>query len=159
MKVLIIDDDINKIRQLKTFVVERFPCLEIEERRSYQSGARAAVLDTPEIILLDMTMPTFNVGGKETGGRERRYAGIQILRNVRRKEIRTKVIVVTQFERFGEGDEQITIHELREKLSQEFSGMYAGTIYYEAADSKWTEQLHKLMATLIGEMGRESDDD
>jgi CheY-like chemotaxis protein len=148
MKVLVVDDDLNKIRQLTAFIKSEFPRACVDERKSYQSGLKAALLDNPDVIVLDMTMPTFDVGGKEKGGRERRYAGVQILRQLRRKEIRTAVVIVTQFERFGEGDDLITLDELREQLVQEFEHNYICTICYQAADSQWKDKLREVLGRL-----------
>jgi len=154
MKVLIVDDDLNKVRQLTSFVRKEFPDAAIEERRSYQSGLKAAILSTPDIVVLDMTMPTFDVGGKEKGGRERRYAGLHILRQLRRKGVHTHVVIVTQFERFGEGDELITLDELREQLVKECDENYVSTIFYQAADSNWTDKLREVLRS-VSAMRRE----
>lgn len=148
MDVLIVDDDFNKMRQLSSFIRKEFPDAQVEERRSYQSGLKTALLNTPDIILLDMTMPTYDVGGKEKGGRERRYAGFQVLKQLHRKGIRTSVIIVTQFERFGEGEELITLDELREQLAKEFDTNYVCTVFYQAADSRWMDQLRQVLAHL-----------
>jgi CheY-like chemotaxis protein len=141
MKVLVIDDDPNKMRQLTECIREFAADTQVLQARSYQSGLKAALFEGPDLVVLDMTMPTFDVGGKETGGRERRYAGLQILRQLKRKETAVATVVVTQFEQFGEGDDQITLAELRVRLAKEFPGSYLGTIYYQAGDSKWRDEL------------------
>ncbi|HWG44040.1 MAG TPA: hypothetical protein VN688_14775 [Gemmataceae bacterium] len=86
-------------------------------------------------------MPNFDVGGKETGGRERRYAGLQILRQLKRKGAEAYTVVVTQFEQFGEGDQLVTLDELRRNLMAEFTEFHLGAIYYQAADSRWRDEL------------------
>jgi CheY-like chemotaxis protein len=94
MKILIADDDPNKMRQLKSFVAQEFVDAEILECNSFNSALRCAMLDEPTVILLDMTMPTFDVGGKETGGYERRYAGFEVLRRLKRRRKARRVIIV-----------------------------------------------------------------
>jgi len=157
MKILVIDDNPHKMRQIVDFLKHDFAAAEIVERRSYQSGLKAALLEDPQIILLDMTMPTFDVGGRETGGRERRYAGQQILRQLRRKDAKAFIIVVTQFEKFGEGDEQVTLDQLRDGLSREFEERYLGAVYYQAADSKWREELRAMVARVVSITTRGTD--
>ncbi len=150
MRILVVDDDPNKIRQLMQLIRSEFPDAEAEEQRSYQSGLKAALLNTPDVMLLDMTMPTFDVGGKEKGGRERRYAGRQVLHQLQRKRVETKVVVVTQFERFGEGPELITLDELRAELKREFPVNYVTTVFYQAADSQWMDSLREVLKSLVG---------
>lgn len=143
MKVLLIDDDPNKIRQLRGFLETLFPSATVEERRSFQSGLKAALLDKPDVLLLDMTMPTYDVAGKETGGYERRYAGYEILRRLKRKRQTVPVIVVTQFERFGEGADLMTLAELSKKLVDEFGNQFVDAIFYQAADAQWRTDLQR----------------
>lgn len=149
MRILVVEDDPNKLRQLMTIITSEFPDAIREEQRSYQSGLKAALLDTPDVIILDMTMPTFDVGGKEKGGRERRYAGRQVLHQLHRKGVHAKVIVVTQFERFGEGEELITLDELETELRTLFPNNYVKTIFYQAADSQWMGQLRDVLQELL----------
>jgi CheY-like chemotaxis protein len=81
MRVLVVDDDENKLTHMLKLLRDSFPEFTIEERRSYQSGLKALLLNQPDLLVLDMTMPRFDVGSREKGGRERRYAGRRYLRN------------------------------------------------------------------------------
>jgi CheY-like chemotaxis protein len=145
MKVLVVDDDPNKVKQLRECVSDLLPQAEVVHRRSYQSGLKAALFERPDIIVLDMTMPTYDVGGKETGGRERRYAGQQILRQLKRKMAESRAVVVTQFEQFGEGDQLVTLEELSRNLTQEFGEYFLGTVFYQAGDTHWREVMKQLL--------------
>jgi CheY-like chemotaxis protein len=144
MKVLVVDDDPNKAKQLQDCVSDLLPFADVVHCRSYQSGLKVALFERPDVIVLDMTMPTYDVGGKETGGRERRYAGQQILRQLKRKMAMTLAVVVTQFEQFGEGDQLVTLEELSRSLAQEFGNSFLGTVFYQAGDTQWREEMRKL---------------
>jgi CheY-like chemotaxis protein len=149
MKLLVIDDDENKLRQMLSFLAATFPDLTLEDRRSYQSGLKALLLDPPDLMLLDMTMPTFDMSNKERGGRERRYAGQLILDELDRKEIIIPVIIVTQFEQFGDGKDRVTLGELKTDLAQSFPQHYLATIYYQAGNSKWMGELRTVITQAI----------
>lgn len=155
MNVLVVDDDPNKLRQLRAFLSGEFPELVIEERNSFQSGLKYALLEGPDVLLLDMTMPTYDVAGKETGGYERRYAGYDILRRLKRRQKPIPVIIITQFERFGDGDELITLEELKEQLSEEFADNYVGTVFYQAAAAQWRNDLRDAMKSIGCKASRE----
>lgn len=146
MRMLVIDDDENKLRHILSLLRNTFPDLTIEDRRSYQSGLKALLQEPPDLLLLDMTMPTFDVGSREKGGRERRYAGQEILEELDRKEINLPVIIVTQFEQFGDGKDKVTLQELKEQLAASYPTHYLDTVYYQAANSRWMGELTAAIA-------------
>ncbi len=73
------------------------------------------------------------------------FAGRDILHELARLEIRTRIVVVTQFEQFGEGGDVTTLDELSQSLAQEFAGLYNGTIYYHPAQDDWKSGLGDLI--------------
>lgn len=149
VSVLLVDDDPNKVRQLRAFLQEEFPDWPVQERRSFQSGLKEALLNQPDLMLLDMTMPTYDVSGKETGGIERRYAGSEILRRLHRKRVGIAVIVVTQFERFGEGEDLQTLDELRAELATNYPSAFRGAVFYQAANAEWKSHLREMILTAV----------
>lgn len=79
MKLLIIEDDGFKLDQLAKFAKCELPGAEIAERRSYQSGLKEAVESPASILLLDMSLPNFDITATETGYVTRLFAGRDIL--------------------------------------------------------------------------------
>ena len=153
MMILVVEDDANKANQLLEVLRTDAPGFSIEVRRSYQSGLKEANASRPALILLDMSMPTFDVSPQEKGWKTRPYAGREILLELRRKAIPSKVIVVTQFESFGEGPGSLSLDELREQLEVTFAPQYAGTIFYRSAASAWRVELGSLLRSTLG-LGR-----
>jgi CheY-like chemotaxis protein len=149
MNVLIIEDDFNKISQLSTFVRGELPDANILERRSYQSGLKEAVGSLPDIIILDMSLPTYEVGGSEPGGRMRAFAGREILSQLKRRGVSTKVVIVTQFERFGEEGGVMTLDELKNDMKINFGGNYMGTVFYQPAESGWRNDLREALRSFL----------
>lgn len=142
MRVLIVEDDPNKLEQLVAAIADGIEHATIVQRRSYQSGLREALCDPPfEIIVADMTLPTYDVTSTESGGRTRVYGGKEILRELARRRVPSRVVIVTQFESFGQGDQRKTLHELSEELAQEHSGTYHGTVFYHPAQTGWRTEL------------------
>jgi DNA-binding NarL/FixJ family response regulator len=151
--VLVIEDDPNKLVQITSFLRAERPKWIVEERHSYQSGLKAALLHRPTVLLLDMTMPTYDDAGQESGGRERRYAGEQILMYLQRKKLVSAAVIVTQFERFGDDSEQVTLVELSQRLQKSFPQLYKGTVFYQAAGSAWRSELSALLTQIERELG------
>jgi DNA-binding NarL/FixJ family response regulator len=141
MKVLIIEDDENKSTQIITFLNERFPYLELVAAESLQSGLRSIIASRFDLVLLDMTLPTFDISVDEDGGRPRAYAGAEFLKQLDRRKIRTPVLVITGFDKFGEGVDAIRLPELDAQLRASHAHTYIGAIYYSTSDEAWKEDL------------------
>ena len=145
LKILIVEDDENKRSQIYDFVNSIHSSYIIKTARSLQSGLRAIIEGEINLIILDMTLPTFDINVNEHGGRPQAYAGREILRQMDRRNIHTPVIVVTQFDRFGEGNDVLTLTELDAQLKTAHSTNYKGSVYYNVTLEGWKEELRKLM--------------
>lgn len=144
MKVLLVEDDEEKRQQLSLFMQEEFGA-QVTEARSRQSGVGALLRDQYDLIILDMTMPTYDVTPTEDGGRSQAYAGRDILQQMERRGISTKAIVVTQFDRFGAAEDEITLLTLDAQLETAFPDTYAGAIYYNVGYAGWRENLRTVV--------------
>jgi CheY-like chemotaxis protein len=144
MKVLLVEDDEDKREQLREFLSSELSA-EVIEARSRQSGIHALLKDSFDLILLDMSMPTFDITPTEDGGRPQAYAGRDILHQMDRYAITTKVVVVTQFDRFGQSEDEITLPELDKQLEVAFPDNYLGAVYYNVGYAGWQESLRILL--------------
>ena len=145
MKILITEDYENKRKQLVQYILDVCPKAEVEVRRSYNSGLKEILAHHYDLILLDMTMPTFDIGTDEDGGRPQHYAGRAILRQMQRHNKTTPVIVVTQYDVFGEERDRLSRDQLHRQLYSDHSGVYMGMVYYNAAVEGWKNELRKLL--------------
>lgn len=149
MKLLLIEDDDNKRKQVKEFIVANYQYeLDITEKKSYQSGLKEIFLTSYDLILLDMSLPTYDISPSENGGRFRTFAGRDILKELKRKKILVNTIVITQFDIFGEGEKVTTIDELDNMLKGIYSESYLGLVYYNASMSDWRITLELLIDSI-----------
>lgn len=116
---------------------------EIVARRSYQSGLAAAIGLRPDLIVLDMTLPTYDVAPGEKGWKTRAFAGEEILHEIRRRKVGCPAVVLTQFESFGEGADKLTLEQLAERLDAEFGNSFLGAIYYQRSEARWLDLLRE----------------
>ena len=145
MNVLIVEDDENKSLQLSLFLRDVLPLAETSVSRSLQSGLRDLRERTPDLVLLDMTLPTYDVGPDEPGGNTHPFGGREFLRQLKRFKMKVPVIVITQFETFGSGPEVTTLQALDEELRRDYAEVYRGSVYYHAAIQSWKDQLGALL--------------
>jgi DNA-binding NarL/FixJ family response regulator len=147
MRILIVEDDSNKYSQIQDCLSTISKDIEVTIKRSYQSGLKEILRSEYDLIILDMSMPTFDISSREPGGPFRTFGGEEILKEMRRKSVKCKIIILTQFESFGQGKDFITLEELKQKLSLNFPDIYFDTIYYNAAETSWKYALTKMIAT------------
>lgn len=150
MKILIADDDINKRERIKSFIVSKFnDKFEIYEQHSYQSSLRCIQDELFDLIILDMTMPTYDISLEENGGRIKVFAGKEIMSKMIRRNIIMPVIVMTQFETFGE--DEVTFSELEQELKNSYGEIFEEIIYYHNGLTGWQEQLENRLCRYIKE--------
>jgi CheY-like chemotaxis protein len=141
MKFLLVEDDSNKSKHILDFLEETYPDTKTVLRRSYQSGLKEIFSNEYNLILLDMQLPTFDIKSGEDGYKFRKLAGVDILNELKRKNFKCKIIIVTQFETFGEGEYFIELKDLKESLMQEYKELYIDTVYYNASQTTWKKEL------------------
>lgn len=154
MDILLVEDDDNKRSQLEAFLRETTPGASVDCARSLQSGLRQITSHPYDLVLLDMTLPTFDIGVDEDGGRPQAYGGRELLRQMERRGLATPVIVVTQFSRFGEGSDARTLGQLHQQLQAEHPRTYQGRVFYDAGVSGWQEALAELIERTRSRPGR-----
>jgi CheY-like chemotaxis protein len=147
MRVLLVEDDENKRQHLVSFLGEIVPGAEIETAESYSSGVRAIVdgRRLPDLIILDMSLPAFDISASEHGGGSEVYGGREILEQMNYRGIAVPVIVVTQFDRFGENN-SVTLKQLDEQLASEYGENYRGAVFYNSGREGWRPKLKRLMS-------------
>lgn len=145
MIIYLIEDDDLKATRLIEYINTYFPKGEISRFFSYQSGLRALQQTLPDLLLLDMTIPTFDPGPKRREGRPRSLGGKDIMRKMLHGNLNTKVVVVTQFGNFGEGDTSINCEQLKQSCKQEFPGLFCGLSQYHASSTDWRLELDEIL--------------
>jgi len=148
MKILLVEDDEDKREDLSSFIKEKLTD-NFRIAKSIQSGKKALKEAKYDLILLDMTIPTFDVSPLEQGGRTQPFGGRILLAEMVRNRVETKVVVVTQFDLFGKGEEEITLQELDNQLKNSFPKIYYGAIHFSVSIIGWKDLLDKKIKSLI----------
>lgn len=141
MRILIIEDEHDKREKIKK-QVEVLIGTEavIEERESLRGGLKAILsLRDLDLILLDMSMPSFDLTDEFGSEDPESFAGIEIMSQMKLREINVPVLVVTQYKSFEKGS--VSLEDLIEKMTSEFKPFFKGTIYYDSLLEGWKKQL------------------
>lgn len=152
VKILIVEDDANKREQLVSFLSKTKCATLIEQACSLIGGIRTLRASKPDFIILDMTLPNYDPENDGHVGSVLAFGGVEFLRQVRRHNFDTHVVVVTQFETFGEDDSTKDRKELDQELHRQFPSNYKGMVYYHASLSDWTDELQLLLDQSLKEI-------
>lgn len=147
MKILFIEDHPLKQQQIKRYLVESWPDDEVEVKNSYISGLKELIRNHAryDLLLLDISMPNYDISSEDSGGDWMPFAGKNILREMYLRDIPTKAIVLTMHGSFDDG---IRITDLDNNFKAEFKENYVGYVYYSQISEEWKDKLHQLLNDL-----------
>lgn len=142
MKILLVEDDLHKAQHIRDHIKNSYgEKITIKTARSYQTGLHAVMTESYDTILLDMSLPNYDISASEDGYHFDAFAGRNILSEMKRKNIVSNVVIITQYDTLGEGEDRMTLDELREQLSNMFPGLYKGAVYYSSGETNWKDAL------------------
>jgi hypothetical protein len=101
-----------------------------------------------------MTLPTFDKGGLDAGGRLRHLGGRELFDQFRRRRIDTRVIVLTGYDKLGEGDSVVPREEVANELAAKFPELFVTAIFYTRVSDTWMNQLRHAIEGVIREDGQ-----
>lgn len=151
MRVLLIEDEDPKRRHILAELRRIVVGADIAVARSVTSALDAIEEINPDLLLLDMSLPTFDIGDQEDGGRPQGFGGIEILRYLELQEIRVPTIVITGYEAFPKAGGQLDLQGLRKELERDFPSIFLGLLHYNSSLEEWKHELTDAFKKLSGE--------
>lgn len=144
MRILIIEDNINKLKQIRDLLENKYYECDIIEAYAFNSGMKRIVENNWDLVVLDMSLPTYNITHTESGGDKKPVAGKNIMKRMLNRQIYSPVVIITQFETFD--DDKISLETLNKEFEESFSKIWKGTIRYgnDEWESEFDEILNKL---------------
>ena len=146
--VIVIEDDFKKKEDIRNFLKSDLLINNIVIKESYQSGLRELIKNKYDLLLLDMSIPTWDKSIDEPGGNFEKFGGYKILKELTRKKKQIKTILITMFDDFGESDASITLSQLDNLLKTEFPDIYIGAVYYNTREEKWKADLSEFISNI-----------
>ena len=145
MKTILIEDDSKKIDDITDFMKNKLKSTVFVVKESYQSGIKEILTNDYDLLLLDMSIPTFDKTPVESGGHYEKFGGYKVLRELTRKKRAIKAILITMFDDFGESDISVTVNQIDDSLKQEFPDIFLGSVFYHARENKWQNDLMNII--------------
>jgi CheY-like chemotaxis protein len=145
--ILLVEDEAPKRGHIAKLLCELAPQARLTLARSVTSALDALEVESVDVLLLDMSLPTFDVGEREGGGRPQGFGGIEILRHMTMAEIACPTVVITGYEGFTrEGGTTVDLAQLRKELSEEFPDLLKATLHYNSTYDEWKSVLARTLS-------------
>ena len=143
MKILCIEDQEEKYSQIREVIADIFD--DIDWENNCQNGLMKLRTTPYDVVLLDMSMPICDDVQEETFDS---YAGMYVLKEIKRRKYSTKVIVITGFSDFEQGKKVITLSELDTEILEKYKSIYLGYVKYDSTTIEWQDKLVELLSNV-----------
>ncbi|HYG05729.1 MAG TPA: hypothetical protein VD865_04870 [Stenotrophomonas sp.] len=149
MKILIVEDDEFKLQNVANLVSERVSSARIVTARSIVSSLKTIEENADlNLVILDMSLPTYDVSPSESGGRPQGFGGLTVVRHLDGLDLHVPVIVITQFLSFGEGNDALELEDVKSMLEQDHGAQFVGLVQYSGGSDGWKDHLSRLLEGL-----------
>ena len=144
MRILIVEDNSNKLNKIRKLLEKKYFNCEVVEAHAFNSGVTRVFEGNWDLVILDMSLPTYDITHTESGGDKKPVAGKNIMKRMINRNIFSPVIVITQFETFD--DDRISLESLNKEFEESFRRIWKGTIYY--GNDEWDLEFENLLNSI-----------
>jgi CheY-like chemotaxis protein len=147
MKILLVEDDEFKAADLGAIILEVYRDACIERAMSVTAALRWLSTQKFDVVLLDMSLPTFDMSGPGGGGSPQGQGGIEVLRLARRLHHISPFIIVTQYPDIELEGRSLRLADAPQILSKMLGISIKSCILYELDDDSWRRELRIVLNT------------
>jgi CheY-like chemotaxis protein len=145
--ILLVEDEAPKRGHIAKLLDELAPGARVSMARSVNSALDVLEGGPVSLLLLDMSLPTFDVGERERGGRPQGFGGIEVLRHMTMAGISCPTVVITGYEGFTrEGGTTVDLAQLKVELHDEFPDLLRAMLHYNSTYDEWKTVLARALA-------------
>lgn len=134
-KALIIEDDQYKIRDLEKKIFQTKWVLKIVT--SVRDGVVEVMTNKYDLIVLDMSLPTFEKTRKTSGGSPQSHGGLEVIREMRLGANKTPTIILSQYPDLELQGEGILIEDSPSALQERYGINVIGGVVYDSELDIW----------------------
>jgi len=146
ISILLVEDEAPKRTHIEAFLRDLERNIVIREAMSVTSALDLLESELPDLVLLDMSLPTYDVGDRESGGRPQGFGGIEVLRHMSMANLTCPTLVITGYEAFLREEGPVDLTQLSSELENEFPGILLGVLHYNSTYAEWKAELTKILA-------------
>lgn len=148
-KILLIEDNPHKQSRILEFLRGFDEKLQIHTALSFTSGCKIAESETFDLVILDISLPTYDRSPSDSGGRFRILGGREIARKLARKGTTPQMFFLSQYSSFSDKGISYTFESLSAELAMECGSAFRGMIFFETTSSRWKQALEKVLRNIV----------
>lgn len=144
MNILLVEDEAQKLAEL-CHLFNDFSTAKIKSVRSVRSALdylRDGGL--ADLMILDMSLPTFDIDEAESGGTPRPFGGIDVMRSLARLDLSLPTVIFTGYQSFEDETGTVALDALTRKMREEFEEFLVDVVQYTPFSSDWAEHLKNI---------------
>lgn len=138
-QVLLIEDDEVKRQGVQSVLTLNFD-FKIVLANSVSTAIRS-ITEEIDLIIADMSLPTYDIEAQERGGTPRPFGGIEVFEHLDRIASKVPVVVVTSYPAISDGRKSLTVNDLERQLETDFPDNFKGLVYFDNAYTDWEMKL------------------
>ncbi len=141
MRILLVEDDDHKMNDIIGYIRTLNMTIEISTARSVESGVQSAIDNSFNLLLLDMTIPNFDITEKSDGGKSYKNGGEIIVKELLDEDVDFNCAVITQYETFNNE----TIDQIGLRIQRLCGKKYFGFVKYNTSNESWKNDLKQML--------------
>lgn len=148
LSILLVEDEGPKRTHIERFLKESVSKLNVNNANSVTSALRSLEESLPDLLILDMSLPTFDIGIREGGGRPQGFGGIEVMRHMQLAGLVCPTVVITGYEAFVRDDGPVDLSKLTLELQTEFPDFMCGVLHFNSTYDEWKQSLAETLSNL-----------
>ena len=130
LRILIVEDDDHKIADVQAVVRQVFPTALVVTHRSVREGSVAVTRQNFDLIILDLSLPTFDQSASASGGVGQPQGGFEVLRMLKRLSKRPDILIVSQYYQVELDGKYTSLPEANTLIAARFNANLVGCLLY-----------------------------
>jgi CheY-like chemotaxis protein len=151
MRILLVEDDEFKATDIAKVVSDSLPTATVLRAMSVTSALRLINGDSFSLIILDMSLPTFELSGPGGGGSPQGQGGLEILRLAKRLGNMSPFIILTQYPDIEIDGRETELPVASKALRGRFGIDVKACLLYEFDGNAWRAPLRNLLCAMNDE--------
>ncbi|MGP4692541.1 hypothetical protein [Agrobacterium cavarae] len=136
-QLLLVEDDEYKATDLIKNIGQISAEAHIQKAASVTSALKLISESSFDLIVLDMSLPTFDISGPGGGGSPQGQGGVEVLRLAGRLRNSSPFIVVTQYPDIEIEGREMSLASASTELTSKFGVSVLGCLLYEFDGDAW----------------------
>lgn len=140
VRILLVEDDDHKIADLEPIVSSVLPSAYLTIKRSVREGTVAVKGGHFDLVILDLSLPTFDQKAFASGGTAQPQGGFEVLRMLDHIDRRPEILIVSQYYQVEFDGSYVPLDQSVEIIASRFGAKIMGVSIYDMESDEWASK-------------------